>query len=216
MLNDNIIYKNRSFYFLASAATGNLAVADAPVPPRDNERGPGDQHGGRAVRSPRVRKATSRYRDVGDGSPTPGANHLPTRSTRCSPMPALSAAERTSTPAPTSPTREPRFLPSSTATGRAPSRGNSGSCIPSLNPVQNFTMLAAATEDEGGNWIDVRFGPLSLSDSSAYQNAGVDLPNLGDYHLPLLRRRLTQFRMPSVRATAHLITTSTDARDRNQ
>ena len=44
-------------------------------------------------------------------------------------------------------------------------------------------MLAATTEDEGGNWIDVRFGPLSLSDSSAYTAAGVDLPILGDYHL---------------------------------
>jgi hypothetical protein len=52
-----------------------------------------------------------------------------------------------------------------------------------LVPLQQFTMQAAATEDEGGNWIDVRFGPISLSDSSAYTTAGTVIPALGDYHL---------------------------------
>jgi hypothetical protein len=53
---------------------------------------------------------------------------------------------------------------------------------PSAPPVQ-FGMQPAAAEDEGGNWIDLRFGPLSLSDSSiASGNAGYGVL-VGDYHL---------------------------------
>jgi hypothetical protein len=53
---------------------------------------------------------------------------------------------------------------------------------PSAPPVQ-FAMQPAAAEDEGGNWIDLRFGPLSLSDSSISSgNAGYGAL-VGDYHL---------------------------------
>ena len=122
VLNDNIIYKNRSFYFLASAAT-----ATSPSPTHLYLRGttneaPVTDSNYSCPIDRRVRKATSGIWGLWAMGVQLRARITCTRSTRCSPMPALSAAERTSTPAPTSPTREPRFLPSSTATGRAPSR----------------------------------------------------------------------------------------------
>lgn len=61
-------------------------------------------------------------------------------------------------------------------------RANPG--IPdSTPPNPPFTIQVAGTEDEGGNWVDVRYGPLSLSDSSLYTNANSALLPLADYHL---------------------------------
>ena len=64
------------------------------------------------------------------------------------------------------------------------SRANPG--IPDTTPTappQQFSMQVAAAEDEGGNFIDVHYGPLSLSDSSiATGGANYGAP-LGDYHL---------------------------------
>jgi len=53
---------------------------------------------------------------------------------------------------------------------------------PSAPPVQ-FGMQPAAAEDEGGNWIDLRFGPLSLSDSSISVGGAGYGELVGDYHL---------------------------------
>jgi hypothetical protein len=48
----------------------------------------------------------------------------------------------------------------------------------SLNQV-----IVAPTVDEGNNWINLTYGPLSLSNSSAYTVPGVNLPSLGNYSL---------------------------------
>jgi len=50
-------------------------------------------------------------------------------------------------------------------------------------PSPAFTMLVAGAEDEGGNWVDVSFGPLSLSGPATYTVAGVALTPLGDYRI---------------------------------
>jgi hypothetical protein len=43
----------------------------------------------------------------------------------------------------------------------------------STPPNPAFAFQVAGTEDEGGNWVDVRYGPLSLSDPSKYTVPGV-------------------------------------------
>ena len=62
------------------------------------------------------------------------------------------------------------------------SRANPG--IPdSTPPNPPFTFQAGGAEDEGGNWVDLRYGPLSLSDSSiAKGNPGYGVA-LGDYRV---------------------------------
>jgi hypothetical protein len=44
-------------------------------------------------------------------------------------------------------------------------------------------MQPAAAEDEGGNWIELRYGPLSLSDSSISAGSAGYGVLVGDYHL---------------------------------
>jgi len=53
---------------------------------------------------------------------------------------------------------------------------------PSAPPMQ-FGMQPAAAEDEGGNWIELRYGPLSLSDSSISAGSAGYGVLVGDYHL---------------------------------
>jgi hypothetical protein len=62
------------------------------------------------------------------------------------------------------------------------SRANPG--IPdSTPPNPPFTFQAGGAEDEGGNWVDLRYGPLSLSDSSiAAGNPGYGV-TIGDYRI---------------------------------
>jgi len=66
------------------------------------------------------------------------------------------------------------------------SRSNPG--IPDTtppNPAFTFpsAIAVAGTEDEGGNWVDVRYGPLSLTDSSiGLGSAGYGNP-VGDYRI---------------------------------
>jgi len=61
-------------------------------------------------------------------------------------------------------------------------RVNSG--IPdSTPPNPDFRFQVAGAEDEGGNWVNLRFGPLSLSDPSKYTTAGTVLPMMGDYRI---------------------------------
>jgi hypothetical protein len=43
--------------------------------------------------------------------------------------------------------------------------------------------VAAPTVDEGNNWINLNFGPFSLSNASTYTVPGTVLSPLGDYHL---------------------------------
>ena len=49
-----------------------------------------------------------------------------------------------------------------------------------------FTLAPAATVDEGNNWINMFYGPLSLSNSTLYTAAGTALPMLGNYNHTLL------------------------------
>jgi hypothetical protein len=50
-------------------------------------------------------------------------------------------------------------------------------------PSVPFTMQAAGTLDEGGNWVDVRYGPLSLTNPVNQGTLGTVKPMLGDYHI---------------------------------
>jgi hypothetical protein len=53
-----------------------------------------------------------------------------------------------------------------------------------LYPVFKLNQtVVAATVDEGNNWINLSYGPLSLSNSASYTSKGISLPPLGDYHL---------------------------------
>jgi hypothetical protein len=44
-----------------------------------------------------------------------------------------------------------------------------------------FSLNPAATVDEGSNWINMLYGPLSLSNATAYSSSGTALPPLGNY-----------------------------------
>jgi hypothetical protein len=53
--------------------------------------------------------------------------------------------------------------------------------IPDVTPpIPAFQMQVAGAEDEGGNWIDVRYGPLSLNAEVAVNGT---YPANGDYHI---------------------------------
>jgi hypothetical protein len=45
-----------------------------------------------------------------------------------------------------------------------------------------FTLTPAATVDEGNNWINMLYGPLSLTNPAKYTAAGTAIPPLGDYN----------------------------------
>jgi hypothetical protein len=45
-----------------------------------------------------------------------------------------------------------------------------------------FTLTPAATVDEGNNWINMLYGPLSLTNPAKYTAAGTVLAPLGDYN----------------------------------
>ena len=50
-------------------------------------------------------------------------------------------------------------------------------------PLPLFTLTPAATVDEGSNWINMFYGPLSLSNPTLYTAPGSALPPLGNYAL---------------------------------
>ncbi len=54
---------------------------------------------------------------------------------------------------------------------------------PGVNPSQpEFqTIMVAPALDEGGNWLDVRYAPLSINDTDSLDN-GIDVAS--DYHIP--------------------------------
>jgi hypothetical protein len=55
--------------------------------------------------------------------------------------------------------------------------------IPDIDPFYPlFTLNPAATVDEGNNWINMFWGPLSLSNASKYTAAGTALTPLGNYN----------------------------------
>ena len=55
--------------------------------------------------------------------------------------------------------------------------------VPDINQYYPaFTLAPAATVDEGNNWINMFYGPLSLSNGTQYTAAGTALPMLGNYN----------------------------------
>lgn len=55
--------------------------------------------------------------------------------------------------------------------------------IPDIDPFYPlFTLNPAATVDEGNNWINLFYGPLSLSNASSYTAPGTALTPLGNYN----------------------------------
>jgi hypothetical protein len=51
-------------------------------------------------------------------------------------------------------------------------------------PLPAFTLTPAATVDEGSNWINMFYGPLSLSNPVSYTTSGTVLPPLGNFAPP--------------------------------
>ena len=66
------------------------------------------------------------------------------------------------------------------ATRRLPGRSETTGLYPvfALNQAQ-----VAATVDEGNNWINLVFGPLSLSNAALYTAPNISLTPLGNYGL---------------------------------
>ena len=61
--------------------------------------------------------------------------------------------------------------------------------IPDMDPFYPlFTLNPAATVDEGNNWINMWWGPLSLSNATTYSTAGTALTPLGNYNHTILLR----------------------------
>ena len=55
--------------------------------------------------------------------------------------------------------------------------------VPDINQYYPaFTLAPAATVDEGNNWINMFYGPLSLSNPTRYTAAGTTLAPLGNYN----------------------------------
>lgn len=52
-----------------------------------------------------------------------------------------------------------------------------------MTPQTPFSILPIGAEDEGGNWVNLRFGPLSLFDSSIVTQKGTPQQTIGDYHI---------------------------------
>jgi len=79
-----------------------------------------------------------------------------------------------------------------TSNANAPGCANGGSTggvgvptgVPDINPFYPlFTLNPAATVDEGNNFINMFYGPLSLSNATTYTAPGTVLAPLGDYTL---------------------------------
>jgi hypothetical protein len=161
-LANNIIWHNRSFYFQAGATDATGATSTTLMPALTSQAG-------------YACPAGANYWDLGVLGQPQASPAL-----RLNPVHSILSdttgydGSNLNTFGPTSVMREycngPRVNPGATDT------------TPSAPPVQ-FAMQPAAAEDEGGNWIDLRFGPLSLSDSSISSgNAGYGTL-VGDYHL---------------------------------
>jgi hypothetical protein len=52
-----------------------------------------------------------------------------------------------------------------------------------MTPQTAFTIQPVGAEDEGGNWVNLRFGPLSLFDSAQVAAPGTPQQAIGDYHI---------------------------------
>ncbi|MEX3898588.1 Ig-like domain-containing protein [Paraburkholderia sp. BR10954] len=66
-----------------------------------------------------------------------------------------------------------------------PEAGGNGFAVPpgiadTVLPNPLFSLLPSATPDEGNNWINMSYGPLSLSNATITKGAGYGVP-LGDY-----------------------------------
>jgi hypothetical protein len=46
-----------------------------------------------------------------------------------------------------------------------------------------FNLTPAATVDEGNNWVNMAYGPLSLSNAAAYSSPGTLMTALGNYSI---------------------------------
>ena len=49
-------------------------------------------------------------------------------------------------------------------------------------PIPAFTLTPAATIDEGSNWINMFYGPLSLSNATLAHTSGTVQTPLGNYN----------------------------------
>ncbi len=177
-LTDNIIYQNRSFYFSADQQTSSTAPAATHLYPAFSATELAASDHTYACPSGATYWDLGLINDANQTSHQQGYKLNPNYSV-LSDSSVINAANYNSTNLPGTAgivvkqyCNGPRSNPGTPDAGTGP-----------LVPLQQFTMQAAATEDEGGNWIDVRYGPISLSDSSLYAAAGTALPVMGDYHL---------------------------------
>jgi len=170
-LSSNIIYHNRSFYFTAGATNPNTGLTTTALVPTL----PAQTTAGQCTGTPN-------YWDLGVVGQAQ-TNQTMFLHAQFSILSSLTQGNGYNTSLGASAhnsASDPRHV----KTYCNGSRVNPGipDTTPSAPPVQ-FTMAAAATEDEGGNWIDVHYGPLSLTDSAiAAGAAGYGNP-VGDYRI---------------------------------
>jgi hypothetical protein len=168
IMEGNIVWQNRSFFFDSDGGTAKLCAsnnwADATAH-RCTELAPQTATG-------QCDSQNAKYWDVGvvgDQSSTPGATKLAFDRTVIT-----STAGYTGNGYTGNQTGDPQFA-KAYCNG---SRVQPGSQFEPGSPFQpSFSMAAAASLDESGNFVDIQFGPLSLHDPVSTLNY------TGDYHL---------------------------------
>ena len=165
LLENNIVWKNRSFHITITGSGANPGTAASITLIPTLTTPPGSAAG--------YCPSGASYWDLGvlgDTSATPNANrHLnPTNSVLTSTTGYSGNGNKATDPVLNMYCNGPRVNPG----------------IPdSTPPNPDFRFQVAGAEDEGGNWVNLRFGPLSLSDPSKYTTAGTVLPMMGDYRI---------------------------------
>ncbi len=143
-LDNNIIFQNRSFYFTAGATDPNTGLTTTALIPTLTQTSVGQCPNG------------ANYWDLGVlGQPQTGATLLLN--------PEYSILTNTAGYSSTNNVSNPLVV-SQYCNG---SRVNPGTpANPTVAPAPQFTMQPVGAEDEGGNWINVLYGPLSQVNSS--------------------------------------------------
>ena len=173
VLNNNIIWHNRSFFFDMSTGVANLCpsntVSDAAAHkcvPLTAQTSVGQ-----------CDTLHTKYWDlgiVGDASSAPGVNHLnPTFSILTSSTGYVAANNQTADP-----TMQNPYCNGS--------RANPGLHFEPGTPfLPTFQMSANATLDEAGNFVDLRYGPISITGNWDYRvNAGSPAIDKGSSNAP--------------------------------
>ena len=159
-LQNDIVWKNRSFYFTSQTDPNNVMNITNRLMPTLTQSTTGECPSG------------ANYWDLGVlGQPQTN----PTR--RLSP--SYSVLTDSTGYAATNKNGDPLLLRQYCNGSRVPPQ-TAGDL---MTPQTPFTIQPTGAEDEGGNWVNLRFGPLSLFDSAQVTTPGTPQATIGDYHV---------------------------------